>query len=110
MTSQHDICQYYLGFNSIEDLTCFRQGSLHLVLIDDTLGVKYRVAHKPGYGTFSTIWLAHDERIQNYVTVYDSPNSGTQTWKMIYHVYDSGIRMNLKCGLPAYEKTREGYE
>ncbi|KAJ5123206.1 kinase-like domain-containing protein [Penicillium atrosanguineum] len=39
------------------------------VLIGDTLKDKYRVVHKLGYGTFSTIWLANDERIRHYAAV-----------------------------------------
>ncbi|PYI33392.1 protein kinase [Aspergillus indologenus CBS 114.80] len=44
-------------------------GGYHPVTIGDCLHDRYRVIHKLGHGTYSTIWLARDERSHIYVAV-----------------------------------------
>lgn len=44
-------------------------GGYHPVAIGDRFHNRYRVVHKLGHGTYSTIWLARDERSHRYVTV-----------------------------------------
>ncbi|CAK1361676.1 unnamed protein product [Cercospora beticola] len=39
------------------------------VRIGDVYGTRYRVAAKLGYGAYSTVWLARDERSQQYATL-----------------------------------------
>ncbi|KAH7154355.1 kinase-like domain-containing protein [Fusarium sp. MPI-SDFR-AT-0072] len=41
----------------------------HPICIGDHLTDRYRVVHKLGYGSFSTIWLARDEIASKYVAV-----------------------------------------
>ncbi|KAL4879936.1 kinase-like domain-containing protein [Aspergillus karnatakaensis] len=43
------------------------QGGYHPVEIGDHFHHRYRVAHKLGHGTYSTIWLARDEIASRYV-------------------------------------------
>ena len=60
----------------------YRPGGYHPVHIGDIYRERYRVIHKLGHGTYSTVWLAHDlsSTEQTYVGVvisccYDHPLS-----------------------------------
>ncbi|KAL8345937.1 hypothetical protein RB598_000046 [Gaeumannomyces tritici] len=52
-----------------EQLYRYAPGGYHPVLIGDTLGSRYRVVHKLGYGGFSTTWLCRNEASQAYVAI-----------------------------------------
>ncbi|KAF4456878.1 hypothetical protein F53441_1089 [Fusarium austroafricanum] len=47
----------------------YQPGGYHPVQIGDCFHKRYRIVHKLGHGTFSTVWLASDQRSSNYVTV-----------------------------------------
>ncbi|KAG5961386.1 hypothetical protein E4U56_003912 [Claviceps arundinis] len=53
----------------IEDIRGYRYGHYHPVHIDDRLKERYRVVHKLGSGTFSTVWLAVDEKTTKHVAI-----------------------------------------
>ncbi|KAK2012448.1 kinase-like protein [Colletotrichum eremochloae] len=53
----------------VERLRDYRPGGYHPIEIDDRLHKRYRIVHKLGHGTFSTVWLALDERTSKYVAV-----------------------------------------
>ncbi|KAK2033219.1 kinase-like protein [Colletotrichum zoysiae] len=53
----------------VESLNDYRPGGYHPIQIDHRLHERYRIVHKLGHGTFSTVWLAIDERTSNYVAV-----------------------------------------
>lgn len=55
--------------DGVEHLSDYRPGGYHPVHIDDRLGERYRVVHKLGHGTFSTAWLAVDEKTSRYVAI-----------------------------------------
>lgn len=59
----------YQYIEGVEKLEQYRPGGYHPVLIGDVLSDRYRVVHKLGYGTFSTVWLALDKRRSSYVAV-----------------------------------------
>ncbi|KPM42259.1 hypothetical protein AK830_g4294 [Neonectria ditissima] len=59
----------YGYIDGVEDLSDYRPGGYHPIHIDDRLGKRYRIVHKLGYGTFSTAWLAMDERTSKYVAI-----------------------------------------
>lgn len=71
----------------VEDIENYQPGGHHPVCIDDRLHNRYRVVHKLGHGTFSTVWLAHDQRTQQYVAVKvgiaDAPLKETDTLKYL---------------------------
>jgi serine/threonine-protein kinase SRPK3 len=53
----------------VERLELYERGGYHPVLINDLLHNRYRVVDKLGYGGYSTVWLARDERIKRHVAV-----------------------------------------
>ena len=55
--------------DGVEPLSDYRSGGYHPVHIDDRLDKRYRILHKLGHGTFSTAWLAIDEKTSKYVAV-----------------------------------------
>lgn len=59
----------YQPIEDVERMEYYRAGGYHPVTIGDCLHNRYRVVHKLGHGTYSTIWLARDERDNRYVAV-----------------------------------------
>lgn len=59
----------YEWFADVETLERYRSGGYHPIQIGDRLHGRYRVVDKLGHGSFSTIWLARDERLSRYVAV-----------------------------------------
>ncbi|EHA26968.1 hypothetical protein ASPNIDRAFT_172257 [Aspergillus niger ATCC 1015] len=53
----------------VEKMEYYRAGGYHPVTIGDRFHDRYRVVHKLGHGTYSTIWLARDEVSNRYVAV-----------------------------------------
>merc|ERR1712000_478965 len=59
----------YGYIEGVENLSDYRPGGYHPIHIDDRLHKRYRIVHKLGHGTFSTAWLALDERTSKYVAI-----------------------------------------
>ncbi|EFW21411.1 hypothetical protein D8B26_001614 [Coccidioides posadasii str. Silveira] len=60
----------YYPESDVEDLEGYRPGGYHPTLIGDTFcGGRYKIVHKLGFGGYSTIWLAHDQQLQCYVSL-----------------------------------------
>lgn len=59
----------YHYIEDVEDIEDYKNHGYHPIHIDDRLQHRYRIVHKLGHGTFSTAWLAHDERTASYVAV-----------------------------------------
>ncbi|KAI0412431.1 kinase-like domain-containing protein [Xylaria grammica] len=59
----------YTLIEEVEYLGYYQQGGYHPTQINDRLHNRYRIVHKLGHGTFSTVWLAVDERTYKYVAV-----------------------------------------
>ena len=62
----------YVEYKYVEDverLSNYCNGGYHPININDRLHDRYRVVHKLGHGTFSTVWLAHDANASRYVAV-----------------------------------------
>ncbi|KAG5988312.1 hypothetical protein E4U52_006702 [Claviceps spartinae] len=59
----------YKFIDGVEDIRQYRLGRYHPIHIDDRLNNRYRVVDKLGHGSFSTVWLALDEKITKYVVI-----------------------------------------
>ncbi|KAM0276623.1 hypothetical protein ACHAQH_006580, partial [Verticillium albo-atrum] len=55
--------------DGVEHLSDYRPGGYHPIHINDRLDKRYRILHKLGHGTFSTAWLAMDEKTKKYVAI-----------------------------------------
>lgn len=49
-------------FDNVEDVESYVMGGFHPVHLGDVFNDRYRILHKLGYGGFSTVWLASDEK------------------------------------------------
>ncbi|KAF6826993.1 protein kinase [Colletotrichum plurivorum] len=59
----------YAWVDGVERLEKYEPGGYHPVVIDDFLGGHYRIVDKLGYGGYSTVWLARDDRLARYVAI-----------------------------------------
>lgn len=60
----------YFPGDGVEDLEVYRAGGYHPTHIGDEFSAgRYRVVHKLGFGSFSTVWLAHDRQKNRYVAL-----------------------------------------
>ncbi|CAG8098066.1 unnamed protein product [Penicillium olsonii] len=59
----------YVPIEEVEPLEKYQPGGYRPILIGDVLHSRYRVAHKLGYGAYSTTWLCRDYRSSSYVAV-----------------------------------------
>src|ERR1700733_2575098 len=69
----------YSYIEGVEYLEGYRPGGYHPVTIGELLGNRYRVVHKLGHGSYSTTWLAHDQKANTYVAVKISIAEKDQT-------------------------------
>ncbi|KAK4149980.1 kinase-like domain-containing protein [Chaetomidium leptoderma] len=59
----------YEFLEDVERLDDYRPGGYHPIQLGDRLHERYRVVHRLGHGTFSTIWLARDDQLSQYVAI-----------------------------------------
>lgn len=59
----------YQLIEGVGRLDYYLPGGYHPLQIGDRFHERYRVVHKLGHGSFSTIWLARDEQLSRYVAV-----------------------------------------
>ena len=63
-------CQLEDWYEEVEDLEDYRAGGYHPVRLGDEFsGGRYRIMHKLGHGSYSTVWLARDHHVQRYVSI-----------------------------------------
>lgn len=53
----------------IEDLERYSSGGYHPLSLNDYLNGRYQIIHKLGYGAFSVVWLARDDRTDSNVAI-----------------------------------------
>ena len=86
MTPPHIL---YNHIDEVETLTYYQPGGYHPIKIGDQLNERYRVVHKLGYGSFSTIWLARDKMLSRYVAVkVGAAHSSEKEVDVLAHLFD----------------------
>ncbi|KZF19149.1 kinase domain protein [Xylona heveae TC161] len=58
-----------MHLENVEELERYRPGGYHPISIGDCLHNRYQIMNKLGFGAYSTIWLARDEKAQRYVAI-----------------------------------------
>lgn len=53
----------------VEPIEGYEKGGYHPVQIGDRFEHRYRVVHKLGHGSSSTIWLARDEKLSRFTAI-----------------------------------------
>ncbi|KAB8248397.1 kinase-like domain-containing protein [Aspergillus flavus] len=59
----------YNWIDGTESLENYKPGGYHPITIGDMLQGRYHIVDKLGFGGYSTVWLAHDTRLEQYVAV-----------------------------------------
>ncbi|KAK2019407.1 kinase-like protein [Colletotrichum eremochloae] len=59
----------YIPEVDLEDFEEYRTGGYHPIIIGNTFDNRYELVHKLGFGGYSTIWLARDKHLQQYVSL-----------------------------------------
>lgn len=65
--TQHKI--EYMPYEDVEKLERYRPGGYHPVTIGEQLDGRYSIVHKLGFGAYSTIWLARNQKSGRYVAI-----------------------------------------
>jgi serine/threonine protein kinase len=61
--------QEYNWIDGAESLNRYSPCGYHPVMIGDVLHGRYRIVDKLGFGGYSTIWLARDTRLEQYIAI-----------------------------------------
>lgn len=67
-TQSEDSPTYQL-YRNVEYVDRYCPGGYHPIEVNDTLNQRYHIVDKLGQGGYSTIWLARDQKLNNYVAV-----------------------------------------
>lgn len=67
--SRSEHAALYGPLEGVEKLEDYRPGGYHPVEIGNVFHGRYRIVHKLGHGSYSTAWLARDEKSWRYVAV-----------------------------------------
>jgi serine/threonine-protein kinase SRPK3 len=59
----------YKYISDVERLDGYRPGGYHPIQLSDKLQGRYTTTEKLGYESYSTIWLARDEKLSRYVAI-----------------------------------------
>ncbi|KAG6877316.1 hypothetical protein C0993_008654 [Termitomyces sp. T159_Od127] len=83
----------YKWLEDVEDLELYRPGGYHPVHIDDEIKNRYRIVHKLGFGSYSTVWLGRDQQLNRFVAIkftIASASAESSETKILHHVRVSG--------------------
>lgn len=69
MPSHREFDFKYNWIDGAENLEKYEPGGYHPIMIGDTLQERYQIVDKLGFGGYSTVWLARDLRLEQYVAV-----------------------------------------
>ena len=59
----------YVWIDGVESLDGYQPGGYHPITIGQILCGRFYIIHKLGYGNYSTVWLARDITIEQYVAL-----------------------------------------
>lgn len=98
----------YKWISGVEALEGYRPGGYHPIMIDDILHDRYHVVDKLRFGGYSTLWLARDSQLNQYVAVkVGTAKSTPRETKILRDLSDSALESPSK---PSYPATRSSLE
>ncbi|KAF8246626.1 kinase-like protein, partial [Wilcoxina mikolae CBS 423.85] len=92
----------YTWIADVEDLELYDKGEYHPIHIGDELhNGRYRIVHKLGYGSYSTVWLVRDQQQNRYalLKVVTADGHHDRTESQILHHVKSGRSWRWPHGL-----------
>ncbi|KAL8724673.1 MAG: hypothetical protein Q9181_006723 [Wetmoreana brouardii] len=70
MAEPEDISFTYVLQDDVENINAYKADGYHPVKLDDEFcNGRYRVVHKLGFGSYSTVWMAKDRQQDKYVAL-----------------------------------------
>ncbi|KAL9017910.1 MAG: hypothetical protein Q9185_004771 [Variospora sp. 1 TL-2023] len=94
--SSHD--KIHEWHEDVEELDNYQLGWYHPVNIGDVYSNgRYRIVHKLGFGTYSTVWLARDSRLEQYVALKilaAEPSKESTESRIIRHISQYSEKSN----------------
>ncbi|KAG5349092.1 hypothetical protein C0989_006065 [Termitomyces sp. Mn162] len=87
------VLRRYQWLEDVENLERYTPGGYHPVHIDDVIKGRYRIVHKLGFGSYSTVWLARDQQQNRFVAmkfIIASASAGSPEIKILHHINASG--------------------
>lgn len=89
----------YEYISDVERLDGYRPGGYHPIQMNDKLHERYSIIDKLGHGSYSTIWLARDEKLSRYVAVKigiaDHSSKETQILEQLSNCPTNGLSDRL---------------
>ena len=83
----------YQWHEDVEDLESYQSGGYHPVRIGDLYSNgRYRIVHKLGFGSYSTVWLARDLHTDRYVAlkiIVAEASEGSSEGRILQHLQQS---------------------
>ncbi|KAI9042043.1 kinase-like protein [Aspergillus affinis] len=80
----------YIPIEDVEKLERYRPGGYHPINIGEWLNSRYCIVHKLGFGAYSTIWMARDQKTEKYVaikiTIADSDPANSQERNILHRL------------------------
>lgn len=64
--------KHHIGYNwisGVEVIEKYEPGGYHPIMVGDILHGRYQIADKLGQGGYSTVWLARDTHLRQYVAL-----------------------------------------
>lgn len=61
--------QLYECIEDVESLEYYQPGGYHPIQVGNIFQERYEIVHKLGHGSYSTIWLARDEKMGKFVAM-----------------------------------------
>lgn len=96
MSSQETLGELkYQRQEDVEDLEGYHGGGYHPINLEDEIShCRYRIVHKLGFGSYSTVWLARDQQEKRYVAlkiIVAEASRFSSKSRILSHLYRSSI-------------------
>lgn len=99
----------YMHIEDVERLERYCPGGYHPTTIGDRLHDRYVIVHKLGFGGYSTIWLARDEKTKQYVALKIATASDDMQDSQILRLLNSSTKNEMHTGKATISSILDGF-